>query len=148
MYGNYHLCAIFKIRKGNKESAWIPRVVVVGKMHIFKVVTIKRAREIATMITITHGNCDMFNIVPSPPLPPPIINSPLRDNWMSHYMETNFTPWLLKESARNVNQNSWNLLRSTNVLPNLDMFITCNVFVNSTIVLRLQCMLEKLVLSN
>jgi hypothetical protein len=50
MYGNYHLCAIFKIRKGNKESAWIPRVVVVGKMHIFKVVTIKRAREIATMI--------------------------------------------------------------------------------------------------
>jgi hypothetical protein len=44
--------------------------VVVGKMHIFKVVTIKRAREIATMITITHGNCDMFNIVPSPPAAP------------------------------------------------------------------------------
>jgi len=50
MYGNYHLCAIFKIRKGNKESAWITRDEVDGKMHIFKVVTIKRAREIATMI--------------------------------------------------------------------------------------------------
>lgn len=68
MYGNYHLCAIFKIRKGNKESAWIPRVVLIGKMHIFKVVTIKRAREIATMITIMLENCDTFNIVP--PLPP------------------------------------------------------------------------------
>jgi hypothetical protein len=38
-------------------------------MHIFKVVTIKRAREIATMITITLENCDTFNIVP-PPFPP------------------------------------------------------------------------------